>query len=112
MTVSMSSSNNSDTIAGLGGHAEAALAAVEDLMAHDATREVPDETAQRLLLAGVRLFAHKVDSEYRNFRPVPEASSVNATEVAVTVTELMRAAGLNMFDLAMWSGRARPNDEN
>ncbi len=80
-------------------------------MARGATADVPDETAQRLLLAGVRLFAHKVDSEHRNFRPVPETASVNATEVAVTVTELMRVAGLNMFDMAMWSGRARPDDE-
>jgi hypothetical protein len=98
-------------VAGLGRSADAALAAVDELMAHGATADVPDETAQRLLLAGVRLFAHKVDSEHRSFRPVPGASSVSATEVAVTVTELMRAAGLNMFDLAMWSGRARPHDE-
>jgi hypothetical protein len=107
----MSSSDETGRIAGLGDSAAAALAAVEELMAQDATRDVPDETAQRLLLAGVRLFAHKVDSEHRNFSPVPETASVNATEVAVTVTELMRSAGLNMFDLAMWSGRARPDDE-
>lgn len=107
----MSSSSDADTVARLDGSAEAALAAVDELMAAGATGDVSDETTQRLLLAGVRLFARKVDSEYRNFRPVPDTESVNATEVAVTVTELMRAAGLNMFDLAMWSGRARPNDE-
>ena len=107
----MSGSNSDDTVAGLGSSAAAALAAVDELMAQGATGDVPDETAQRLLLAGVRLFAHKVDTEHRNFRPVPSADSINATEVAVTVTELMRAAGLNMFDLAMWSGRARPNDD-
>ena len=107
----MSRSASDDTVERLGSHADAALAAVDELMAQGATEKVPDETAQRLLLAGVRLFAHKIDTEYRHFRPVPDAGSVNATEVAVTVTELMRAAGLNMFDLAMWSGRARPNDE-
>jgi hypothetical protein len=107
----MSASGNADRIADLGSNAEAALAAVEELVARGATADVPDETAQRLLLAAVRLFAHKVDSEQRSFRPVPETAGVNATEVAVTVTELMRSAGLNMFDLAMWSGRARPPDE-
>jgi hypothetical protein len=108
----MSSSDDAaGRIAALGESAAAALVAVEELMAQGATREVPDETAQRLLLAGVRLFANKVDSEHRNFSPVPANASVNATEVAVTVTELMRSAGLNMFDLAMWSGRARPDDE-
>ena len=107
----MSTSSDNDTIAGLDDNAKAALAAVEKLTAQGATGDVPDETVQRLLLAGMRLFAHKVDTEYRNFRPIPTEASVNATEVAVTVTELMRTAGLNMFDLAMWSGRARPPEE-
>lgn len=107
----MSESNSAAAIAELDDHANATLAAVEALMAAGATAEVPDEVAQRLLYAGMRLFAHKVDDEHRNFRPVPETAAVNATEVAVTVTELMRAAGLNMFDLAMWSSRAQPGDE-
>ena len=111
MAAFMSSSTSAEVIAGLDANAEAALAAVEDLMSRGATGDVAEKTAQRLLLAGVRLFAHKVDSEYRNFNAVPDTAGVNATEIAVTVTELMRAAGLNMFDLAMWSGRARPNDE-
>jgi hypothetical protein len=104
-------SNDAATIAGLNSNAEAALAAVEDLAANNATGDVPDETAQRLLLAGVRLFARKVDSEHRTIRPVPASANINATEVAVAITELMRAADLNMFDLAMWSGRARPGDQ-
>lgn len=107
----MCASNNASTLAGLDSHAEAALAAVEELTEKGATGDVPDETAQRLLLAGVRLFAHKIDKENRTIRPVPESANINATEVAVTVTELMRAADLNMFDLAMWSGRARTNDQ-
>lgn len=106
----MSASNNAAIVVGLGSHAEAALAAVEELTAKGATGDVPDETAQRLLLAGVRLFADKVDNENRTIRPVPESANMSATEVAVAVTELMRAADLNMFDLAMWSGRARPDD--
>jgi hypothetical protein len=107
----MSVSNDAGIIAALNRDAEAALTAVENLAANDTTGAVPDETAQRLLLAGVRLFACKVDREYRTIPPVPQSATLNATEVAVAVTELMRAADLNMFDLAMWSGRARP-DEN
>jgi len=108
MGASMSVSDDAATIAGLDKKAEEVLAAVEDLTSRGATGGVPDETVQRLLLAGVRLFAHKVDNEHRAIRPVPESADMNATEVAVTVTELMRVADLNMFDLAMWSGRARP----
>lgn len=108
----MCSSSKAATIARLNGNAEAVLAAVEDLTASDATAGVPDETAQRLLLAGVRLFAHKSDSEHRTIAPVPASARLSATEVAVAVTELMHAADLNMFDLAMWSGRARPDSES
>ena len=107
----MCSSNRAATIAGLNGHAEAVLAAVEELTANGATADVPDETAQRLLLAGVRLFADKIDRERRAIPPIPATASVSATEVAVAVTELMHAADLNMFDLAMWSGRARPDGD-
>jgi len=104
--------NDAETIADLSRNAEAALAAVERLASNDATDEVPDETAQRLLLAGVRLFARKIDREHRTISPMPQSASLNATEVAVTVTELMRAADLNVFDLAMWSGRARPGESS
>jgi hypothetical protein len=103
---------DADTVADLKHHAQAALAAVDALSRKDATGDVPDETAQQLLLAGVRLFARKVDREYRTIEPVPQSESLNATEVAVTITELMRAADLNMFDLAMWSGRVRPNENS
>jgi hypothetical protein len=98
------------TIAALNRNAEAALAAVDRLTLADATNEVPDETAQDLLLAGIRLFARKIDREHRTISPVPQSATLSATEVAVTVTELMHAADLNMFDLAMWSGRARPGE--
>lgn len=104
--------NDAETIADLNRDAASALAAVERLTCHDATDQVPDETAQHLLLAGVRLFARKIDREGRAISPVPQSESLNATEVAVTVTELMRAADLNMFDLAMWSGRARPGENS
>ena len=75
----MCASNNASTVAKLDSHADAALAAVEELTKMGATGDVTDETAQRLLLAGVRLFAHKIDSENRTFRPVPESAGINAT---------------------------------
>jgi hypothetical protein len=108
----MSASNDAGIVAALNRDAEAALTAVEHLAADDAIDGVPDETAQRLLLAGVRLFARKVDREHRSIPPVPPSAALSATEVAVAVTELMRAADLNMFDLAMWSGRARPDQSS
>ncbi len=34
------------------------------------------------------------------------AEKVTATDVAITVSEMVRVADLNMFDLSMWHGRA------
>lgn len=86
--------------------AEAALAQSLQRLANDETADVSDETVQALLTAGARLYARKVDVEGRRFSPVSEPGVMNATDVAVTVTALLQAADLNLFDLAMWSNRA------
>ncbi len=89
----------------LAGHARQALAAAEAALAEELTAEVADETAQQLLTAGLRLFARKVEQERRHFPPVAAPEAVTPTEVAVTVTELLQAVNLNLFDLSMWAGR-------
>ncbi len=86
--------------------AETALAeALLRLESHE-TASISDETVQALLTAGARLYARKVDTEGRQFSPVCEPGVMNATDVAVTVTALLQAADLNLFDLAMWTNRA------
>ncbi|MDE0779496.1 MAG: hypothetical protein OSB67_01970 [Alphaproteobacteria bacterium] len=72
----------------------------------DDTANISDETVQALLTAGARLYARKVDTEGRQFSPVCEPGTMNATDVAVTVTALLQTADLNLFDLAMWTNRA------
>lgn len=91
--------------------AEDALRAAESLLAEGRSEEVSDEAVQALITAGARLYARKVDQEHRYFRPVTGPGVLTPTDVAVTVSELLRAVDLNLFDLAMWSNRARP-DEN
>lgn len=86
--------------------AESALAESLRRLENDDTAEVSDETVQALLTAGARLYARKVDAEGRRFSPVRAPGRMNATDVAVTVTALLQAADLNLFDLAMWSNRA------
>jgi hypothetical protein len=90
---------------------EAAARACEARLAGHQTGDVSDETVQQLLTAGVRLFARKVDEEGRLFAPTDTDGVVTATDVAVTVTELLRVVDLNLFDLAMWANRARPGEE-
>jgi hypothetical protein len=42
-----------------------------------------------------------------SFPPPLVAEKVTATDVATVVSEMIRVADLNMFDLSMWHGRTR-----
>ncbi|MBR0654241.1 hypothetical protein [Plastoroseomonas arctica] len=83
----------------LAAFAQAALAGPPDA--------VSDETIQALLTAGLRLYAWKVEQQQRHFLPITTRNAVTPTDVAVTVTELLRAVNLNLFDLSMWADRPR-----
>ena len=88
--------------------ASAALEAAEAALASDTTAEISDLAVQRLLTAGTRLFARKAEQENRYFSPLTDSHTATATDVAITVTDLLHAVNLNTFDLAMWSNRSRP----
>ena len=88
--------------------AAAALEAAEAALANDATAEISDLAVQRLMTAGTRLFARKAEQENRYFSPLTGPDAATATDVAITVTDLLRSVNLNTFDLAMWSNRPRP----
>ncbi len=106
--MSSSDDEHAPDAAALGAAAETALAIAEKALDGGATDAIPDEAVQRLLTAGVRLFANKVEMEDRVFRPFVAPDSATATDVVVTVTEMLHAANLNTFDLAMWFRRPRP----
>ncbi len=89
--------------------AQTALEAAEAALAGGDTAEISDLTVQRLLTAGTLLFAHKCEQEGRSFSPLTGPNAATATDIAVTVTDLLRAVNLNTFDLAMWSNRPRPD---
>ena len=89
--------------------AATALEAAEAALANDATAEISDLAVQRLMTAGTRLFARKAERENRSFSPLTGPDAATATDVAITVTDLLRAVNLNTFDLAMWSNRPRPD---
>ncbi len=88
----------------------AALAAAEASLREGKSAEVSDEAVQRLLTAGAKLYAAKLELEDRYFAPFVSQESVTATEVVTNACEFLRAADLNMFDLAMWFRRPRPGD--
>ena len=103
---------SSDTEGGnaaLDAAADTALRAALDLLRNEETESVSDETIQKLMTAGARLFAAKIMLEERYFLPfVPDPpATVTATDVVTTVSEMLRQVDLNTFDLSMWFSRPR-----
>ena len=87
-----------------------ALEIVERALQDGETENIPDETVQRLLTAGTKLFANKVEMEERFFSPYTGPEDVTATDVVMTCSDMLRAVNLSTFDLAMWFQRPRPDD--
>ena len=71
-------------------------------------RGEPDAISDRKLLeimtAAVKVYAAKVERRGHDVAPFPP-HSVTATETVVTACGLIRAADLNMFDVAIWFHR-------
>ncbi len=101
---------SADVFAELDSAIEKAFAAAEKALNEGTTDQISDITVQRLLTAGSRLYANKTEMEDRFFLPIISAESATATDIVVTVTELLRAVNLNTFDLAMWFRRPRADE--
>ena len=68
--------------------------------------QVSDLDLERIMTAAIRLYAAKADADNPQPRPVtPEL--VTPTDIVVTVSALIRSAGLNLWDLSMWFNRTK-----
>ena len=68
--------------------------------------QVSDADLERIMTSAIRLYAAKADADDSPLRPVtPEL--VTPTDIVVTVSALIRAAGLNLWDLSMWFNRTK-----
>jgi hypothetical protein len=103
-------SSSEPDFAALEAAATKALEVAETALIRGETEGISDETVQRLLTAGTKLFANKVEMEERFFSPYTAAEAVTATDVVMTCSDMLRAVNLSTFDLAMWFQRPRPND--
>ncbi len=66
-----------------------------------------DAELQRSLAALVREFARRAEGE--RVSPFPPGHDVTATEAMITVSAILSATGLQLFELGMWqawSGRS------
>jgi hypothetical protein len=65
---------------------------------------ISDKTLQQVLTAAVKVYAAKVERRGHDVAPFAQGT-VTATETVVTACGLIRAADLNMFDVAIWFHR-------
>jgi hypothetical protein len=65
---------------------------------------ISDKTLQQVLTAAVKIYAAKVERRGYDVVPFPQ-HAVTATETVVTACGIIRAADLNMFDVAVWFHR-------
>ena len=77
--------------------------------AHEALKRglpdtISDRELQQVLAAATKIYAAKVERRGHDVAPFPP-SAVTATETVVTACGMIRAADLNMFDVAIWFHR-------
>jgi hypothetical protein len=68
--------------------------------------QVPDAELERVMTAAIRLYAAKAETDQPPVQPVTP-SSVTPTDIVVTVSDLIKSAGLNLWDVSMWFNRTK-----
>ena len=66
-----------------------------------------EEGVREALTSAVKNYAAHVDSS-GSAAPLMEKNAITATEAVLAICELMRAADLNPFDVALWYRRPLP----
>jgi hypothetical protein len=86
------------------GVADAFVSVAERALTKGASSHVPSSELERVLTAAIKLYAAKAEAEEKFPAPV-SAEKVTPTEIVLVVSELLRAADISLFDLAMWYRR-------
>jgi hypothetical protein len=81
------------------------IEAAEHALASGQLDAVSDAELARVMTAAVRLYAAKAEGD--NPPAVVAADRVTPTDIVVTVSALIRAVGLNLWDVSMWFNRAK-----
>lgn len=86
------------------GAAAAFVDVAEQTLANGIASRIASSELAHVLTAAIKLYAAKAEAEERLPAPV-SADKVTPTEIVVVVSELLRAADISLFDLAMWYRR-------
>ncbi len=79
-------------------------ARVEKAIADNTPQSLPDDAVGAMLTAALRAYAFKADKAGQYVEPYPKGT-LTVTETVVGATAIIRAADLNLWDLAMWFNR-------
>ena|SRR5689334_19690425 len=79
-------------------------ARVREALKHGAPDAITDKVLAQVLTAAVKIYAAKVERRGHDVAPFTPGA-VTATETVVTACGMIRAADLNMFDVAIWFHR-------
>jgi hypothetical protein len=82
------------------------VAAAERALSSGQLGQVSDADLERVMTAAVRLYAAKAETDQPPVQAITP-SSVTPTDVVVTVSDLIRSAGLNLWDVSMWFNRTK-----
>jgi hypothetical protein len=84
--------------------ADAFCARARKALKRGAPDAISDRELREVLTAATKIYAAKVERRGRDVAPFPPGT-VTATETVVTACGMIRAADLNMFDVAIWFHR-------
>lgn len=68
----------------------------------DAGAHMSDADIQATLARAVRLYAGRAAEQQGSLPAFPAEADITATEVVVTVTAMLKAVNLQVFELGMW----------
>lgn len=83
---------------------EAFTALAERTLASGNYDTFSDADLERVMTVAVKLYFAKAEAADA-YPPPVTAERVTPTEVVTVISEMLRAAGLNLFDLSMWFRR-------
>jgi len=84
--------------------------AVERALKRGEPHAISDASLRRVLTAAVRVYAAKAEDVGREIAPFLD-DAVTATETVTAACAMIRAADLNLFDVAMWFRRPVAGEE-
>jgi hypothetical protein len=83
------------------------VALAADALARREPDAIADAELHKVFAAALKLYAAKVERRGEDVKPFGDGA-VTTTESIVAACALIRAADLNLFDVAMWFNRASP----